>query len=336
MARALSETELLALVDALAPGGWLSGETLAANAGVTRAALAKRIAHLRAWGLALETRPGLGYRLAQPLERLDGAALQRALAPAVRARLRRLEVVARTDSTNLRLLEADPGNDPQALFAEAQTAGRGRRGRAWTSPFGANLYFSLAWTFPAWPPALSALSLAVGIACARGLRALGADELMLKWPNDLRLGARKLGGVLIEQRGEAGGPCRVVVGVGLNVAMSAEQAAAIDQPWTALDPELAARGRTPPLRNALAAALLDALATALAEFEEHGFAPFLADWSRFDATADQPVRIESADGGFEGIARGIDEAGALVVEAQGRRHHLHSGEVSLRIGGSGA
>jgi len=354
MARPLSEDELLRLIDALAPGEWQSGEALAAEAGVTRAALAKRVAHLREWGLQVEAEAGRGYRLAQPLQRLDAARIRAALPAIARDRLRGVEVLARTDSTNQRLLEADAAQDPQALFAELQTAGRGRRGREWRSPFGANLYLSLGWSFPAWPPQLSALSLAVGVACARALRKAGLHQVMLKWPNDLRVGEDKLGGILIEQRGEAGGVCRVVIGIGINVSMSAEQAGVLGQPWTSLQAALAFppnstqspfapsesrsdsyRGASANTdRNALAAGLLAELVNALTEFEAAGFASFLPDWSTLDATANQPVRIEGGGEPLQGIARGVDAQGALIVEAQGRRHHVHAGEVSLRFGSS--
>ena len=332
MARPLSEDELLRLIDALAPGEWQSGEALAAEAGVTRAALAKRVTHLREWGLQVEAEAGRGYRLAQPLQRLDATRIHTALPSPAREMVRAVGVLARTDSTNQRLLEADTAQDPQALFAELQTAGRGRRGREWRSPFGANLYLSLGWSFPAWPPQLSALSLAVGVACARALRKAGLHEVMLKWPNDLRVGDDKLGGILIEQRGEAGGACRVVIGIGINVSMSAEQAGALGQPWTSLQAALTASGRELPERNTLAASLLAELLAAITEFEAAGFTPFLADWATLDATANQPVRIEGGGEPLQGIGRGVDAQGALIVESQGRRHHVHAGEVSLRFG----
>ncbi|HVT37178.1 MAG TPA: biotin--[acetyl-CoA-carboxylase] ligase [Nevskiaceae bacterium] len=320
MAVALSEAELLALADALADGAWHSGEDLAAQAGITRAALAKRIDRLRDWQLDIETRHGLGYRLAAPLERLDEKKLRAALPRELGVR-----VLALTDSTNTQLLGADAAHDPQALLAEFQTGGRGRRGRAWVSPFGANLYFSLAVSFSAWPRDLPALSLAVGVASARVLRAHGA-EVGLKWPNDLWIGGRKLGGILIEHRGEAGGACRAVIGVGLNLAMSRAQAGAIDQPWIALEEAL--NRRVP--RNELAAALLAALLETVTDFEREGFAPFVADWNRFDLTAGRSVRVER-EPPLSGIARGIDASGALIVEAGGQRHAIVSGEVSLRL-----
>jgi BirA family biotin operon repressor/biotin-[acetyl-CoA-carboxylase] ligase len=330
MSRALSEAELLQLADALAGGDWVSGEALAASAGVTRAALAKRVAHLREWGLEIEAEAGRGYRLAQALERLDETRIRAALPSAALSRLKVLAVVPRTDSTNQRLLDALPAADPQALLAEAQTAGRGRRGRSWRSPFGANLYFSLGWTFAAWPPQLPTLSLVAGVACARALHSFGAGKVRLKWPNDLRVGSAKLGGILIEQRGEAGGSCRVVIGVGINVCMTPAQAGALDQAWISLQ---TAMGGVAPERNLIAARLLAELLEALAAFEARGFAEFIEQWSALDATAGQAVRIEGGAAPLEGIACGVDAQGALIVESDGRRHHIHAGEVSLRTTG---
>ncbi len=334
MTRALDDAALLPLADALAAGDWVSGEALAAAAGVSRAALAKRIAQIEAWGLDIEARPGLGYRLTAPLERLDAATIHAGLSPASRARLAglaKLVVALRVDSTNQRLIEAAAAGDPQALFAEAQTAGRGRRGRDWRSPFGANLYLSLAWSFAGWPPKLGTLPLAVGVVAARALAATGLPGVQLKWPNDLRIGEAKLGGILIESRSEIGGACRVIIGLGLNVAMTAGQGAHLEQAWTSVHAAQSAAGRPAISRTALATALLDGLLAALAQFEQDGFASFLDDWNRLDLAAGRAVRIEGATP-LEGRACGIDPDGALIVEsADGQRHHLHAGEVSLRL-----
>lgn len=328
MTRALDDDALLPLVDALAGGDWLSGEALATAAGVTRAALAKRISQIEAWGLDIEARPGLGYRLSAPLERLDAARI--GAAPP----LRKVAVALRVDSTNQRLIEAPSADDPQALFAEAQTAGRGRRGRDWRSPFGANLYLSLAWNFAGWPPKLGCLPLAVGVAATRALSASGLDGVHLKWPNDLRIGEAKLGGILIESRSEIGGACRVVIGLGLNVSMTAAQAADVGQPWISVHAAQDAAGAPRVSRNALAANLLTSLVDALTAFEATGFASFLADWNRLDLAANRPVRIIGAGATeIDGIACGIDDDGALIVETpDGRRQHLHAGEVSVRLG----
>lgn len=325
MAVTLSEAELLNLVDALADGEWHSGEDLAALAGITRAALSKRMEKLRDWQLDIETRTGLGYKLTAPLQRLDAAALQAAV-PGVQVR-----VAAVTDSTNAQLLASAPEADPQVLFAEFQTAGRGRRGREWVSPFGANLYLSLAWSFPQWPRQLTALPLAVGVACARALREVGLDAVRLKWPNDLHVDGRKLGGILIEHRAEAGGPCRVIIGIGINVAMTGAQAQSVNQPWIGLHEALTAHGKPLVARRAFAAALLKHTTQAVKTFEQSGFDAFSADWSALDLTRDREVTVQGQQSSYNGIARGVDEQGALVVEAMGQLQTIHSGEVSLRL-----
>lgn len=324
MAAPLTDAERLRLLDALADGQWHSGEALAAAAGITRAALAKRVDRLADWEIEVEAQKGVGYRLAQPLERLDAAELGRAV-PGLR-----VEVLPVTDSTNARLLDAPAADDPQALFAEYQTAGRGRRGRRWASPFAANLYLSIGWSFPDWPRQLTALPLAIGVACAQALDEARVPGVGLKWPNDVLAGGRKLGGILIEHRGEAGGACRVVVGVGLNVAMSARQAAAIDQPWTSAHQLQTMHGVAPISRRALAAILLRTLHETLSAFERAGFDAFLPAWQARDLTRDRAVTIASAQEALSGIARGVDEQGALLLEAAGTVHRIHSGEVSLR------
>ncbi|WP_043114442.1 bifunctional biotin--[acetyl-CoA-carboxylase] ligase/biotin operon repressor BirA [Solimonas soli] len=325
MAVALNEAELLALVDALADGAWHSGEDLAARSGVTRAALSKRIDKLRDWQLEVESRQGLGYRLRAAIERLDAATLQ-AEVPGLRVAVRPV-----VDSTNTRLLESESAHDPQALFAELQTAGRGRRGRQWISPFGANLYFSIAWSWPGWPRELTALSLAVGAECALALQDFGLADIRLKWPNDLLVDGRKLGGILIEHRGEAGGSCRVVIGVGINLRMAAAQGEQVTQPWINLDEALARLEHAAPGRNALAAALLRRLHARLSAYEATGFAAVAEDWTRFDATRDAAVRIQGGTEITDGIARGVDASGALLIETARGMQAIHAGEVSLRL-----
>lgn len=328
MARTLDPAALLRLIDALAPGQWVSGATLAVATGISREALSKRMRHLDEWQIEVESRAGLGYRLRQPLQRLRAAEVRAALAPAWRDRLA-LAVLPRTDSTNTQLLQAPAGHDPQVLLAEQQTAGRGRRGREWRSPFGANLYLSLAWSFAAWPPQLAALSLVAGVSCARALRRIGIDGVALKWPNDLWINYAKLGGILIEQRGEVGGACRVVVGVGINVAMSERQAGVIDQAWTTVE-EVLGVAAAPP-RAALAAAVIDALLDGLQQFTVDGFGAFADEWSALDLTRDREVVVRGLAADVHGVARGVDASGALQIETSTGVQALHAGDVSLRL-----
>lgn len=325
MAHVLSEAELLTLVDRLADGQWHSGENLAQAFGISRAALAKRVARLADWQLQVEARQGLGYRLPHAIERLDAARLQAAL-PQLRVDVRTV-----TDSTSTQVMAAPPEADPQAVLAEVQTAGRGRRGRSWVSPFGAQLALSLAWSFDEIPPQLGALPLAVGVCCAQVLRAQGLGTVGLKWPNDIQVNGRKLGGILLEHRGEAGGRCRIVAGIGLNLSVPALDEEQVQQPWINLDDALRAAGCAPVSRNAFAIELLRALHELFSRYGTSGFAPWSGDWAAFDLTRDRIVRVVQGEHSFEGRACGVDADGALIVDAAGQRHLLHSGEVSVRM-----
>ena len=307
--------------------GPASGAELARELGITRSAVWKRIETLRAAGVEVQARPGEGYALASPLALLDAQAIAAALAPEARAELAGVEVLFETDSTNaVALREPAPARGARAWLAERQTAGRGRRGRRWASPLAAHVYLSLSRRFEGGLPALQGLSLAVGVAAAEALHALGYAGVRLKWPNDLMADGRKLGGILVEIGGEAGGPMRAVVGLGLNVAMPASAAREIDQPWC----DLASLSDAPPSRQAVCVALLDALLPMLARFEREGLSAFLDGWARHDMLAGQRVRLQVGDRAVEGVALGITADGALRLhEASGERHH-HAGEASLR------
>ncbi|HEU0225687.1 MAG TPA: biotin--[acetyl-CoA-carboxylase] ligase [Steroidobacteraceae bacterium] len=261
---------------------------------------------------------------------LDAEAIRRALPAWPLERLRRLEVHEELDSTSDRLLavtDLPPGRF-DACLAEFQTAGRGRRGRQWLAPRASGLCLSVNWSFREAPAALSALSLAAGVAVLRALSCLGVGDLALKWPNDIVHGGRKLGGVLVDLRGEAAGPAYVVVGIGINVRLPAATRAAIAAGgFEAAD--LASLG-SPVSRNALAAALVAELALMLEEFATRGMAAFADEWRGADALAGRPVRVLQDGREFEGLARGVDADGALLVDAPGGRHRVLSGEVSVR------
>lgn len=323
MAATLTIEEQLHLVDRLADAQWHSGEALAAELGISRAALSKRMAQLREWGLDLESRQGLGYCLRHPLERLDAQTIAQGC-----GQRWRVAVEPVIDSTNRALAETASAQDPQALLAEMQTAGRGRRGRSWQSPFGSNLYASMAWTFASWPAQLTTLPLIVGIITARAITEVAGElpGLRLKWPNDLWIDGRKLGGILIEPRGEATGQCRVIIGIGLNIGMQGDPEQAITQPWISLDQAAAQRVS----RNALASALLRGLHAMLVEFASSQFAGWAEDWNRLDATRGQMVRL-SGEKTLEGTARGVSEHGALLVETDDGLQAIYSGDVSLRL-----
>ena len=319
--------ELLRL---LSDGALHSGEELAAALSISRAAVWKRLQQLESWGIACEARPGSGYRLEAPVELLDAAHIRDRLPQAARAMLRNLEVHESLASTSDRLLAVDdlPPGRFDACLAEFQSAGRGRRGRHWVAPFASGLCLSINWSFRDAPAMLGALSLAAGVAALRALGRLGFARLSLKWPNDILSGDAKLGGILIDLRGEAAGPAYVVVGIGINVRLphaARERLAAEGVEVT----DLAALGGTPG-RNDLAAVLIAELAQALVEFGARGLAAFAEEWQAADALAGRPVRVLHGGQPLEGLARGVDGDGALLLEVDGARRRILSGEVSVR------
>lgn len=326
---------------ALADGAVHSGEALAARAGVTRSAVWKAIEALRADGLDIEAATHRGYRLTAPCEALEAAALRAALSRPAASRMRRLEVAWETGSTNADLLAAaaPPVGVWDALLAENQRGGRGRRGRVWRAALGDSLCLSLATAFEPLPRDLPAATLVVGVCVLRALRACGTTGVALKWPNDLVVVApdgalAKVGGILVELRAEAGGPAQVVVGIGLNLRAPAALATALaaQSDGGALPPAgLDGLGAVVGARNALAAAVISHCVEGLTQFADEGFAPFRAAWRAADALRDRPVCAQGAASAREGIARGIDDAGALILEdGAGVRHALIAGEVSLR------
>lgn len=323
--------EPAALIRLLADGRFHSGTALGSALKIGRGAVWKRMRALADYGLDVQRLPGRGYRLAAPLDLLDEACVRAPLAPAHARRLGSLSILSVVDSTNRwlgeRAAEFSEG-EVGACLAEYQTAGRGRRGRRWVSPFGANLYLSVAWHLHDLPPAPAALSLAAGLAVAGGLTASGFPGVGVKWPNDLVWQDRKLGGVLVDLQGQPAGACRLVVGVGINVAMPPRAAADITQPWV----DLAALGETPAgLRSRLAGCLVDALMAMVEHYTEAGFAAFMADWHERDAIAGREVSLLLPEGTATGTAAGVDIDGALRLRVDGEIRRYTGGEISLRL-----
>ncbi|MGR5065969.1 bifunctional biotin--[acetyl-CoA-carboxylase] ligase/biotin operon repressor BirA [Photobacterium sp. DNB22_13_2] len=311
----------LALIAKLADGQFHSGEALGEALGISRAAVSKHIKVLRTWGIDIFRLPGKGYSLPAKLELLDcDKILAQVKCPS-------LEVIPVIDSTNQYLLDR-VGSMPKgaSCFAEYQQAGRGRRGRQWLSPFGSNLYLSMYWRLDAGIAAAMGLSLVVGVAIAEALESLGADGIRVKWPNDLYYQDRKLAGILVEMSGQTGEAAHLVIGMGLNIAMPESEGEAIEQSWT----NLTEACDTLPDRNTLAATLINRLYDALNDYEESGMDGFATRWNRLDNFLDRPVKLLMGNRVVEGIARGINSQGALLLETEEGVTPYLGGEISLR------
>jgi BirA family biotin operon repressor/biotin-[acetyl-CoA-carboxylase] ligase len=319
----MNDRDLLATLAA----GPTSGEALAAQLGISRSAVHKHVEALRESGIDIDAQAGRGYALHAPCDLLDADAIRAGLTEPARALLATLEVEWIVDSSNSVLLRrAGVADGAEVLLVEGQSGGRGRRGREWRSPLAANLYLSLARRYAGGLARLGGLSLAAGVAVAEALRSLDV-AVQLKWPNDLVIEGRKLGGLLVEGGGEHAGPARAVVGLGLNVRMPRAFARGIDQPWTDLAtvaPTAAAS------RNAMAATLLSWLLPALEQFDREGLAPFRERYAAFDALRDREVAVLGGDG-LQGTALGLAEDGGLRIRLpNGEARTVHAGEVSVR------
>ena len=316
----------------LSDGAVQSGESLALQLGQTRAAVWKGVERLRALGIGVEALARRGYRLREPVELLNPELVLRELGAKARGHLRNLEILFEVDSTSSRLLSAKPPplGAADVCASELQHAGRGRLGRRWIAPFGSGLAMSVAWSFSDSARALPALSLGVGVAVARALMRSGAQAIALKWPNDIWYHDRKVGGVLVEIRAEAGGPAHVVIGVGLNVHLPAVSRAEIEADGARVAAVADACG-APPSRNRIAGTFLNELLSMLVQFEQAGFAALRDEWTALDALSGRPVYLQMGNKKVAGIARGADFDGALLLEADGRVQRFVSGEASLRL-----
>ena len=316
----------LALLQLLSDGKNHSGQELANVLNVSRTAIWKQLAKLEAIGLELLSQSGKGYRLVGGLELLDQTLILRQLNQHAFKNLTSLNILTSVDSTNAFLMRQDSAAGVAACFAEYQTAGRGRRGRQWVSPFASNIYLSLRLSANSGLGGFEGISLAVGVSVARALNELGVSDVQLKWPNDVLWSGQKLGGILIEVIGDPSGVCHLVVGLGLNLKSEKSMVQAIDQPWTALDAILSA----PLGRNKVAASLLNHIVPLLDAYEPKGFSAYKAEWEILNAHTNRNVDLFIGINKASGVMRGVNESGALLLETEKGLEVFHGGEISLR------
>lgn len=320
------------LIQQLSDGEFHSGEELGNALGLTRAAIWKLIKSLNEYGIDIESITNKGYRIPDGLELLDKRKIVKYLEPQSRELLQKLEIFDSLPSTNDHLLQSLKEKQPyivHACLAEKQTAGKGRRGRIWYSPFGTNIYLSLLWQFDKDLSQLAGLSLVIAIAVINALHQYGIKgDLGLKWPNDILWQNKKLCGILVETRGEVTEILNTVIGVGLNVRMSNVIKDKIDQPWVDIKHIVSGEVK----RNQLAGLILNNLLLVIAQFEQHGLAPFISQWQKYDIACGKKITLHTVSEKLSGIARGINQSGCIMLEDnQGKIQHFSIGEVSLRI-----
>jgi BirA family biotin operon repressor/biotin-[acetyl-CoA-carboxylase] ligase len=315
---------MLTLLKLLKDGRFHSGQALGVALGVSRSAVWKQLQHLEAeLGLSIHKVRGRGYQLAAPLTLLDPAEI-RGRAPSCDWPVLVFDSIDSTNAEALRAIERGQAA-PFLVLAERQTAGRGRRGRKWVSPFAENIYYSLVLRIEGGMRQLEGLSLVVGLAVMQALRQLGVSNAGLKWPNDVLVGQKKIAGILLELVGDPADVCHVVLGVGINVNM--QMTDEVDQQWTSMRLE---SGKVFD-RNHLVAELGIMLQAYLSRHQVDGFSAIQAEWEQNHLWQGRPVSLIAGVNQIDGEVLGIDNQGALRLKVDGVEKVFSGGELSLRL-----
>lgn len=319
----------LKILTALCAGEFISGQVLGDELGISRAAVAKHIQSLCDLGLEIYKVTNKGYKLAQPLNLLNQEELSNAYG-ALTDHIggAQFDVFATIDSTNselMRRISQQNLNSGTVVVAEAQTAGRGRRGREWQSPFGANLYYSYYWLLQDGLARAMGVSIAVGLAVHDCLRIIGMKNVALKWPNDILVDGAKLAGILVELDGQPEGPCHLVIGIGLNLAMPSSASERIDQTWTDLKSQ-----QIDIEKNLLVATLTVCLEKRLASYAKAGLSQMYKEWNELNAFKGELISLNTGERAWQGMCVGIDEQGGICLRQDGEVKSYYGGEISLR------
>ncbi len=316
--------QLVNLLTILSDGKFYSGQTLSRLLGVSRTSVWNYVQDAKKLGIIIHSVRGKGYRLKESIELLSIDSIHSGMTTGALEFFPELDIHLETASTNTAVLANTTANP--VCLAERQTQGRGRRGRHWSSPFAKNIYMSIVWRLHEPVESLDGLSLTIGVSVARAIEKSGIKGIELKWPNDLIFEGRKVAGILLEVKGEVSGPVRVVAGIGVNVAMTDDEAENVDQPWTTLS---RINGQHVS-RNMIVARVLNELAFELPRYKDAGFAAVLPDWSKRDYLMGKQVVLNSEKQAITGVAKGVSQRGALLIETRAGIQEYRAGDVSVR------
>ena len=320
------------LIKALANGDFVSGQDIAKELDISRAAISTNVKALVNMGLDIFSVTGKGYRLAKPLQLLSQQTILQIMADNRSKNSGQLppkiEVQSLIDSTNDYLMSRlpEPLEQGQVCLAEYQSAGRGRRGRQWISPFGSQVYLSMYWYLEQGLSAAMGLSLVSALAVSDAVLAVTGIQVQLKWPNDIYIDGVKLAGILIDLEGQALEPSHSVIGIGLNLNMPAQAAEKIDQRWT----DLQRHSETDIDRNMLSAQLIYCLQARLIQYQSEGLVFMLDEWHAHDIYLNKRVKLLTGERVTKGVCKGINNQGALLLEVDGVIKPIYGGEVTLR------
>ncbi|WP_122662251.1 bifunctional biotin--[acetyl-CoA-carboxylase] ligase/biotin operon repressor BirA [Pseudomonas viridiflava] len=316
---------MLTLLKLLEDGKFHSGQALGEALGVSRTSVWKQLQLLESeLHIGVHKVRGRGYKLESPLSLLQGSEISAVAGDASGWPVIVYDSIGSTNAAAMKLI-AESVPTPFVVMAERQTAGRGRRGRKWVSPFGENIYYSLALRIDGGMRQLEGMSLLIGLAVLKTLREMGVQGAGLKWPNDVLVGQRKIAGILLELVGDPADVCHVIIGIGINVNMRATEE--VDQLWTSLRLETGILCS----RNALAGKLTSNIEGYLSAHQISGFAEFRAEWESNHLWQGCAVSLLAGTQVVEGTVLGIDSQGALRLLVGDEEKVFSGGELSLRL-----
>ena len=319
------------VLEYLVDGAFHSGESIGQALGISRSAVSSHIKSLVLLGLDIYSVTGKGYKLTKKLDLLEADRILSVVKHKVP-----IDIVKVTSSTNTDLMEQIRNDktmpEGYTLLAEAQTAGKGRRGRQWQSPFASHIYFSQYRKLEEGLAASAGLSLAVGIAVAKTINHFISDTVSLKWPNDVLYKNQKLAGILVEAEGQAEGVCYLVIGIGVNVDMPEQIGKLIDQPWIDLLSLIEHKPSKNKFdRNLFVAQLMDELDKVYEIYKQDQLNELYEIWNSMNAFINKQVDIVSPNNKKTGKCLGIESTGALLIENnEFGIQRIFGGEVSLR------
>jgi BirA family transcriptional regulator, biotin operon repressor / biotin---[acetyl-CoA-carboxylase] ligase len=308
--------------------GYISGEHLSRELGVSRSAVWKHMSALRKVGYCIEAVPSRGYRLVSSPDIINPYEVRTQLKDSrIGGRLEFFKLTASTNADAFRLAE-EGAAEGTVVLADSQTGGKGRRGRAWSSPAGVNLYCSVVLRPSIMPHEAPQLTFLSAVAAARAIELTTKLTPEIKWPNDLLVSGKKVAGLLNEMSAETDGINFVILGIGINLNMTAELFPDdLRHPATSLLMESGVRVD----RSLFAATMLNELARLYADFLAHGFGPVREEWQRrCNANGRQVLVNDSGTECIGGRFIGIDSDGAMLLRSDNDKlHRITCGDVRV-------
>lgn len=315
-------------------GTYVSGQELCEKFGVSRTAVWKAIKQLKQSGYEIAAVQNRGYCLTGVPDILSQSEVASQLhTDWLGHDIRYFDEIDSTNMAAKRIAEESAGENWHGVVvvAEEQTAGRGRRGRGWSSPRGTGLFFSILLKPEIAPGNASMLTLVKGMAAVKGISEVTGLEPQIKWPNDVVLNGRKIVGILTEMSAQIDYVNHIVVGTGINVNQT-EFPQEIAQTATSLKLELQKEGKDKPLSRAQ---LLDAVLQYFEQYYEvylktEDLSALREEYNDMLVNRERAVRVLDPLGEYEGKALGINDRGELLVQREDGICKVSSGEVSVR------